>query len=64
MALRLPFQQDVDYGNTTSHLGDCDGRLQHYDMDASGYVQWSEGRLRLVAQSFITPVYLSLNIVY
>ncbi|XP_030220550.1 sema domain, transmembrane domain (TM), and cytoplasmic domain, (semaphorin) 6Ba [Gadus morhua] len=25
---RLPFQQDVEYGNTTSHLGDCDGLLQ------------------------------------
>ncbi|XP_061550379.1 semaphorin-6B-like [Phycodurus eques] len=25
---RLPFQQDVEYGNTTSHLGDCDGILQ------------------------------------
>lgn len=32
---RLPFQQDVEYGNASSHLGDCDGRLQHYDMDAS-----------------------------
>uniref|UniRef100_A0A3Q2YVB2 Sema domain, transmembrane domain (TM), and cytoplasmic domain, (semaphorin) 6Ba n=1 Tax=Hippocampus comes TaxID=109280 RepID=A0A3Q2YVB2_HIPCM len=25
---RLPFQQDVEYGNTTSQLGDCDGILQ------------------------------------
>lgn len=55
---RLPFQQDVEYGNTTSHLGDCDGRLLHYDMDASGCVWWTEGRLRLVAQSLITPTFL------
>ncbi|KAG7266573.1 hypothetical protein CRUP_011158 [Coryphaenoides rupestris] len=25
---RLPYQQDVEYGNTTSHLGDCEGILQ------------------------------------
>uniref|UniRef100_A0A8C5I3J6 Semaphorin-6B-like n=1 Tax=Gouania willdenowi TaxID=441366 RepID=A0A8C5I3J6_GOUWI len=25
---RLPFQQDVEYGNASSHLGDCDGILQ------------------------------------
>ncbi|XP_062337815.1 sema domain, transmembrane domain (TM), and cytoplasmic domain, (semaphorin) 6Ba [Osmerus eperlanus] len=25
---RLPFQQDVEYGNSSSHLGDCDGLLQ------------------------------------
>lgn len=64
LSRRLPFQQDVEYGNTTSHLGDCDGRLQHYDMDASGCVQSSEGRLHLVAQSLITPAYLSLNIMF
>lgn len=35
-ARRLPFQQDVEYGNTTSHLGDCDGRLQQDGMGVSG----------------------------
>lgn len=63
---RLPFQQDVEYGNTTSHLGDCDGRLQHYDMDASaaGCVLMSEGRLHLVAQHVITSGSLSLSTLF
>lgn len=41
---RLPFQQDVEYGNTTSHLGDCDGKLQHYDLDAPCFcaVEWGK----------------------
>lgn len=33
---RIPFQQDVEYGNTTSHLVDCDGKFQQYNMDSSG----------------------------
>lgn len=51
---RLPFQQDVELGNTTSHLGDCDGRLQQYDMDAFDCERWTQGGLHLVAHSFIT----------
>lgn len=61
---RLPFQQDVEYGNTTSHLGDCDGRLQHYDIYVYGCVQRIEGRRPLVAESLITLICLSLNILF
>lgn len=53
MTCRLPFQQDVDFGNATSHLGDCDGKLQENEMEASGCVQ-EESKLPLLALFSIT----------
>lgn len=56
MACRLPFQQDVDFGNTTSHLGDCDGKMQQREMEASGWACRGEGKRPLPAPFSITPM--------
>lgn len=61
VSCRLPFQQDVDFGNATSHLGDCDGKSQQHETEASGCASWGEDKLPLATHPGIASTLVNEN---